>query len=61
MLNILDQRNPQEIGERLRAARSRSGLTQEDVSRQLKMARTTLVAIEKGQRRVRADELRQSG
>jgi Zn-dependent peptidase ImmA (M78 family)/DNA-binding XRE family transcriptional regulator len=59
MLNILEQRNPQEIGERLRTARSRSGLTQEDVSQKLSMARTTLVAIEKGQRRIRPNELRE--
>jgi len=58
MLNTLHQRDPLEIGDRLRTARSRSGLTQEDASQKLKMARTTLVAIEKGQRRVRADELR---
>lgn len=58
MIDTLHKRDPEEIGKRLRAARSRSGLTQEHVSRELEMARTTLLAIEKGQRRVRPDELR---
>ena len=47
------------MGERLRAARSRAGLTQEGASVALGLARTTLVAIEKGQRRVRPEELRE--
>lgn len=46
-----------ELGERLRAARSGVNLTQEAASAALGMARTTLVAIEKGQRPVRTDEL----
>jgi len=58
MLSILGRRNPEEIGERLRAARSKAGLTQEQVSQELQIARTTLLAIEKGQRRVRPDEFR---
>lgn len=43
--------------ERLRSARKQRGLTQEDVATQLNMARTTVVAIEKGERPLRADEL----
>jgi Zn-dependent peptidase ImmA (M78 family)/DNA-binding XRE family transcriptional regulator len=43
--------------ERLRAARKRRGLTQESAAAQLDMARTTVVAIEKGERPLRADEL----
>ena len=43
--------------ERLRAARKRRGLTQEAVASQLDIARTTIVAIEKGERPLRADEL----
>jgi Zn-dependent peptidase ImmA (M78 family)/DNA-binding XRE family transcriptional regulator len=45
------------IGERLRLARSRAGLTQDQVARALDFARTTLIAIEKGERRVRQEEL----
>lgn len=58
MKSPLDQKDPQELGERLRAARSMRGLTQEDAAQRLDLARTTLVAIEKGQRRVRSEELR---
>ncbi len=58
MLNILENRSPKDIGERLRAARSNAGLTQQKAADDLKLARTTLVAIEKGERRVRADEFR---
>jgi transcriptional regulator with XRE-family HTH domain len=45
------------LGERLRAARSGVNLTQEAAAASLGMARTTLLAIEKGQRHVRPDEL----
>jgi Zn-dependent peptidase ImmA (M78 family)/DNA-binding XRE family transcriptional regulator len=45
------------LGERLRAARSGANLTQDAVATALGMARTTLVAIEKGQRPVRPEEL----
>lgn len=46
-----------ELGERLRAARSSANLTQDAAAASLGIARTTLVAIEKGQRSVRAEEL----
>jgi transcriptional regulator with XRE-family HTH domain len=46
-----------ELGERLRAARSAANLTQNAVAASLGMARTTLVAIEKGLRSVTAEEL----
>ncbi len=46
-----------ELGERLRAARSEANLTQDAAATALGMARTTLVAIEKGQRPVRPEEL----
>jgi Zn-dependent peptidase ImmA (M78 family)/DNA-binding XRE family transcriptional regulator len=59
MLNLLENRSPKEIGERLRAARSNAGLTQQKAAEDLKLARTTLIAIEKGERRVRADEFRE--
>ncbi len=43
--------------ERLRAARKARGLTQEDVASQLGLARTTVVAIEKGERSIKPQEL----
>jgi Zn-dependent peptidase ImmA (M78 family)/DNA-binding XRE family transcriptional regulator len=46
-----------ELGERLRAARSAANLTQNAAAASLGMARTTLVAIEKGLRSVTAEEL----
>jgi Zn-dependent peptidase ImmA (M78 family)/transcriptional regulator with XRE-family HTH domain len=46
-----------DIGERLRIAREAAGITQATASEAAGLARTTLVAIEKGQRRVRIDEL----
>lgn len=49
------------LGERLRRARSNANLTQDAVASELGISRTTLVAIEKGQRRVRPDELLQLG
>ena len=58
MLSVLENRSPKDIGERLRAARSNAGLTQQKAVDDLKLARTTLIAIEKGERRVRADEFR---
>src|SRR5271166_3895201 len=48
---------PTELGERLRGARSGANLTQDAAAASLGMARTTLVAIEKGQRSVRPEEL----
>jgi len=57
-MSILEGIDPAKMGDRLRVARSTAGLTQEDAAIQLSVARTTLVAIEQGQRRVRPDELR---
>jgi Zn-dependent peptidase ImmA (M78 family) len=54
----LDQINLAELGERLRVARSNAGLTQEEAARAVDAARTTLIAIEQGQRKIRIDELR---
>jgi len=47
------------MGERLRIARGDANLTQAAASKALGIARTTLVAIEQGQRQVRIDELRE--
>ncbi len=43
--------------ERLRAARRSAGLTQHDAAERLGVARTTIVAMEKGERQVRPEEL----
>ncbi|MHB8290202.1 MAG: ImmA/IrrE family metallo-endopeptidase [Acidimicrobiales bacterium] len=43
--------------DRLRAARRGAGLTQAEAAERLGIARTTLVAIEKGERQVRPEEL----
>ena len=55
---ILESFPAEEIGERLRLAREDAKMTQAAAAGAAGMARTTLVAIEKGQRRVRLDELR---
>ena len=47
-----------DLGNRLRAARERTGATQAQAAEQIGIARTTLVAIENGKRRVHMDELR---
>jgi Zn-dependent peptidase ImmA (M78 family)/transcriptional regulator with XRE-family HTH domain len=46
-----------EIGERLRVARESEKFTQSEAAEAIDVARTTIVAIERGQRRVRMDEL----
>lgn len=55
----IEQLSAEEIGERLRVAREAAKLKQADVADTLKVARTTVVAIESGQRRARMDEVRQ--
>src|SRR5436309_1202969 len=45
------------IGRRLRAARTDSGLTQDDAAVRVGLARTSLVAIEQGQRAAKPAEL----
>jgi transcriptional regulator with XRE-family HTH domain len=49
--------NPHVMGRRLQAARKARGLTQQEVADRIGVARTTLVAIEKGERRVQPDEI----
>lgn len=55
--NILDTVDPIQIGERLQQARKRQGLTQEAAAKIINAARTTLTAIESGERRIKASEL----
>ena len=52
-----EELNAQDVGDRLRIAREEVGITQADAAAEIDVARTTLVAIEKGQRRIRPDEL----
>ncbi len=46
-----------DVGRRLRIARETAGMTQSDAATTINVARTTLVAIEKGQRTARTAEL----
>ena len=57
MENILEKIDPKILGNRLQESRRARGLKQQDVADQMNMARTTVVAIEKGERRLNADEL----
>lgn len=59
MTTDIEQLSAEEIGERLRLARETAKLKQSDVADSLKIARTTVVAVEQGQRRARMDEIRQ--
>lgn len=59
MTSSLDRIAPSDVGERLRIAREAAGLKQAEVAESIGCARTTLVAIEKGQRKVRMSELQQ--
>jgi Zn-dependent peptidase ImmA (M78 family)/transcriptional regulator with XRE-family HTH domain len=58
-MSALDTVSPVDVGERLRIARDNADITQKDAADKINIARTTLVAIEKGQRRIRIDELQQ--
>jgi Zn-dependent peptidase ImmA (M78 family)/DNA-binding XRE family transcriptional regulator len=55
--HILEQLDPRVLGARLQDARRARGFTQQAVADLLGIARTTLVAIEKGERRVLPNEL----
>ena len=50
---------PSEIGERLRIAREDANLTQATAAKAIGIARTTLIAIEQGKRRVKMIEIRE--
>jgi Zn-dependent peptidase ImmA (M78 family)/DNA-binding XRE family transcriptional regulator len=53
----LEQLNPVDLGERLRIAREAIDINQTTAAAAIDVARTTIVAIEQGQRRVRMPEL----
>lgn len=55
--HVLDMIDPAVLGERLAAARRARRLTQQQSAETLGVARTTVVAIEKGERRPRVGEL----
>ena len=55
--HTLDTIDPKVLGRRLQDARKARGLTQQDVAKDLGIARTTVTAIEQGERRVRPEEL----
>jgi Zn-dependent peptidase ImmA (M78 family)/DNA-binding XRE family transcriptional regulator len=54
---VLEEIDPRVLGARLQEARRSAGLTQQAVADRMEMARTTVVAIEKGERRVTPPEL----
>lgn len=56
-MNGLENIDPQLLGKRLSVARKRRGLTQDQVAEHLGVSRPTFIAIEKGTRLPRADEL----
>lgn len=55
--DILKSINLKDLGRELQQARNRRGMTQADAAEVIKAARTTLTAIEKGTRKIKADEL----
>lgn len=55
--DILQTIDPRDLGRRIQEARKERGLTQADIAAQLDMARTTVTAIEKGERRIQPGEL----
>lgn len=55
----LEHLMPPDVGERLRLAREGANITQAQAASTIQIARTTLVAIEQGQRRIRMHELQQ--
>ncbi|HEY2495892.1 MAG TPA: XRE family transcriptional regulator [Candidatus Angelobacter sp.] len=57
MDNSLQQIDPRVLGQRLQDARKAAGLTQQQVADRLGIARTTIVALEKGERQISAHEL----
>lgn len=57
MTEHIEKLSDAEIGERLRLARESAKVTQAMAAKAVDVARTTVVAIEQGQRRVRMDEL----
>ncbi|MDJ0678074.1 MAG: XRE family transcriptional regulator [Calothrix sp. MO_167.B42] len=55
--NILDNIDLRTLGKLLQQARKKCGMTQADAANVINVARTTIVAIEKGERRLKPTEL----
>ena len=55
--NVLDNIDMRRLGELLQQARNKCGMTQEAAAKVIDAARTTMVAIEKGERRLKPTEL----
>ncbi|MEW6493746.1 MAG: ImmA/IrrE family metallo-endopeptidase [Cyanobacteriota bacterium] len=55
--NVLDNIDMRRLGELLQQARNKCGMTQADAAKVIDAARTTMVAIEKGERRLKPTEL----
>lgn len=55
--NILDSIDMSKLGELLQQARKKCGVTQAEAAKFIDAARTTIVAIEKGERRLKPNEL----
>ncbi len=55
--NVLDNIDMRRLGELLQQARNKCGMTQEAAAKVINAARTTMVAIEKGERRLKPTEL----
>ena len=55
--NVVGTVDPRVLGRRLQESRRARGLTQQEVAESLELARTTVTALEKGERRIRPDEL----
>jgi Zn-dependent peptidase ImmA (M78 family)/transcriptional regulator with XRE-family HTH domain len=58
-VDILQSIDPRGLGRRLQEARKARGRTQQDAAEHLGVARTTITAIEKGERRIQPTELMQ--
>ena len=56
-ISVLEEIDPRTLGRRLQNARQARSMTQQDVADQLDAARTTVTAIEKGERRIQPEEL----
>jgi len=56
-IDVLGTLDPRALGRELKAARIRCRMTQEQAARLIGVARTTLVAIEQGDRRLKPEEL----
>ncbi len=57
MKDIFKQIDPRSLGRELQNARNQRGLTQAEAAKMIDVARTTLTAIEKGERQIRPAEL----